>query len=131
MFAGVGDRDEAERLRGTLLLIDTDADTLAAGDDEYWDHELIGAAVVDSDGSRLGVVGDVIHLPAQDLLSVIAEDGHEVLVPFVAEIVTDVDVTSARVVVRDPGGLFDESEAVSAGDARGDADAGPRGRGGN
>lgn len=123
-FAGVADRTKAEALRGTLLLIETDDDMLAAGDDEFWDHQLIGLRAVDAGGAELGVVGDVIHLPAQDLLSIIADTNGEVLVPFVSEIVTDVDLAAGHVVIADPGGLFDESQAHSAGGADSDSAGG-------
>jgi 16S rRNA processing protein RimM len=52
-------------------------------------------------------VDDVVHLPSQDLLSVKRDAGREVLVPFVAEIVTDIDVDAGRITVDLPEGLLD------------------------
>jgi len=114
-FAGVVDRNGAEALRGTLLLIDSDTDDLEVEEDEFWDHELIGLQALSPDGTTLGEVADVIHLPAQDLLAVTSVDGREVLVPFVSEIVTEVSRERRCVVIADPGGLFDESQAYIAG----------------
>ncbi len=77
--------------------------------DEYYDHQLVGSTVVDLDGAELGVVGEVVHLPGQDLLAVRPTEGAEFLVPFVAALVPDVDVAGRRVVVDLPPGLRDDS----------------------
>ena len=114
-FRGVDDRTAAEALRNTMLFIDTDFDEPSTDPDEFWDHELIGLDAVTAQGDTLGRVADVIHLPAQDLLAVATLDGREVLVPFVSEIVTEVSRERHCVVIADPGGLFDESQAYTAG----------------
>ncbi|OLT26766.1 ribosome maturation factor RimM [Nocardiopsis sp. CNR-923] len=105
-FEGVADRDAAEELRGTALLVDS-ADIGPTGDpDEFHDHELIGLAVVTTGGELVGTVEDVLH-HAQDVLVVTTDEGREVLVPFVSALVPEVDVTGGRLVVDPPGGLLD------------------------
>lgn len=104
-FEGVADRNAAESLRNTLLVIDS-ADVGEAGEDEYWDHDLIGLVAVTSEGSSLGSVTDVIHVPGAPLLAIDVE-GREVLVPFVEAIVPEVDVAGGRIVVNPPQGLLD------------------------
>jgi len=54
----------------------------------------------------LGTVREVLHGPGADLLAV-DTGAAEVLVPFVREIVPDVDVASRRLVIDPPQGLFD------------------------
>jgi 16S rRNA processing protein RimM len=114
-FAGVEDRDAAQELRGTLLIIDS-ADLPPTNDpDEFHDHELLGLTAVTVDGEELGTVTDIRHL-GQDLLVIDtagrpgggAADGggDEVLVPFVAALVPDVDVAAGRVVIDPPPGLI-------------------------
>jgi 16S rRNA processing protein RimM len=105
-FHGVSDRAVAEGLRGTLLTIDV-ADLPDLEDpEEYYDHQLEGLAVVGPDGAVLGTVREVVHAPASDLLVVETADG-EALVPFVRDIVSDVDLDSGRVVLDPPAGLLD------------------------
>lgn len=94
-FEGVGDRNAADALRGTVLR--------AAPIDEdgvFWVHELIGATVVDPDGASVGVVEEVQANPASDLLVL---DGDR-LVPmtFVVEHRRDDHV----IVVDPPDGLL-------------------------
>ncbi len=108
-LAEVSDRTAADALRGTLFLIDS-ADVDSGDDpDEFYDHELEGVEVTTVDGERVGVVGSVLHLPANDLLAVKTVDGREVLVPFVREIVPTVGL--GGIVIDPPDGLLDVGES--------------------
>lgn len=106
-FDGVTDRNDAEALRG--LLLEVDRDDAASPDDpeEFYDSALVGCAVITSTGLEVGTVTEVAHLPAQDLLVVEGALG-EVLVPFVAPIVPEVDVAARRIVIEPPPGLLGE-----------------------
>jgi 16S rRNA processing protein RimM len=108
-FAGIEDRDQADELRGLLLLVDSDELEEASDPDEFRDFELIGLAVLTTAGEPVGKVADVRH-HGQDLL-VIAGDGDrsgaEILVPFVAQLVPEVDVAAGRLVIDPPPGLLD------------------------
>ena len=105
-FAGIEDRNDAEVVRDTLLQVDASDVPPSDDPDEFHDSQLIGLAADLVDGSRLGVVTDVLHLPHGDVLVVQREAG-EVLVPFVRAIVPDVDVPGGRLVVDPPEGLLD------------------------
>ena len=106
-FAGVADRTAAETLRGVRLLADIDERERPADPDEYYDHQLTGLSVRMTDGTSVGEVAEVVHLPGQDLLAVSRAGGGEVLVPFVAAIVPTVDLDAREIVVDPPPGLFD------------------------
>lgn len=105
-FAEVGDRTAAEELRGLLLAVEVDPDERPEDPEEFYDHQLVGLQVVQVDGAPVGEVVEVVHGPAQDLLSVHGPDGQEVLVPFVSELVPEVDLSRRQVVVRDQPGLL-------------------------
>jgi 16S rRNA processing protein RimM len=111
-FEGVDDRTAAEELVRAILWIDQDAASAAPEEDAWYDHQLVGLDVV-RDGSVVGRVIRVDHLPAQDLLIVRPTDGGdaEILVPFVSAIVPEVDIEAGRVVVTPPAGLFEELSA--------------------
>lgn len=109
-FEGVDDRDAAERLRNTWLVIDS-ADVEPPEDpDEFYDHQLIGLSVVTVEGEAVGEVTDVLH-HGQDLL-VVRHAGREVLVPFVKALVPEVDLAAGRLVIDPPRGLLNPDEAV-------------------
>lgn len=115
-FAGVPDRSAAEALRGVLLLAEIGDDEQTGDPEEFYDHQLVGLGVVDVSGAEIGAVTGVIHLPGQDLLSVRLETGAEALIPFVAEIVPEVDMAAHQIVIDPPSGLLDVSAVDAAGD---------------
>ncbi|MGP3920802.1 ribosome maturation factor RimM [Nonomuraea sp. 10N515B] len=105
MFDGVTDRDVAEELRGTMLVIDS-ADVEPSDDpDEFHDHQLIGLAVETVAGDPVGEVTDVLH-HGQDLLVVRRKGADEALIPFVKALVPEVDLQGGRLVVDPPEGLL-------------------------
>ena len=104
---GVTDRDAAESLRGWLFLVDS-ADLPPISDpDEFYDLQLEGLRVRTVEGRIVGVVGEVLHTPAGELLAVRAESGGEILVQFVSAIVTSVSLADGVVVIDPPEGLLD------------------------
>jgi 16S rRNA processing protein RimM len=107
-FEGYADRSAAERLRGVLLLTDVPADERPEDPEEFYDRQLVGLAVVTVAGDPLGELGEVLHLPGQDVLAVRRPDDSEVLVPFVHEFVPEVDLDGGRIVVDPPAGLLGE-----------------------
>ncbi|MDQ4502263.1 ribosome maturation factor RimM [Sinomonas sp. ASV322] len=115
-FEEVPDRNRAEELRGATLSIETD-ELDDEGEEGWYEHELVGLEAR-VDGRAVGTVTALQVMPAQDLLVVDTPSG-EVLVPFVEEIVPEVDVEGGFVVVVPPPGLFElNREAEDAGDDR-------------
>ncbi|MEV6783372.1 ribosome maturation factor RimM [Streptomyces sp. NPDC051098] len=113
-FEGVRDRTAAEALRNTLLIADVDPEQLPEDPDEYYDHQLVDLDVVLADGTEIGRITEISHLPSQDLFIVERPDGSEVMIPFVEEIVTGIDLEEQRAVIDPPPGLIDDSEAEIA-----------------
>jgi 16S rRNA processing protein RimM len=105
-FKDVPDRTVAETLVRAILWVDQDLAEEPIEDDAWYDHQLVGLAVV-RDGVTVGKVARVDHFPAQDLLSVQTADG-EVLVPFVKAIVPSVDIKAGTLTVTPPAGLFEQ-----------------------
>lgn len=112
-FAGVQSRAGAEALRGVLLVFDSEQLPALADPDDFYDHELVGLLARHSDGTDIGTVADVLHLPGGDVLSLTRLDGVEVLVPFVRSVVPDVDLSRGLLVVSPPPGLLDLPESRS------------------
>ena len=106
-LAGVSDRDAADALRGTLFVVDS-ADLPPIEDpDEFYDHELEGLRVFTVDADEVGVVAEVLHTAAGELLAVRRADGSEVLVPFVSAIVTAVSLADNEIRIDPPEGLLE------------------------
>ena len=121
-FEGVTDRTGAEALRNTLLIAEIDPDELPEDEDEYYDHQLIDLDVVTADGVEVGRITEISHLPSQDLFIVERPDGSEVMIPFVQEIVTEIDLEEQRAIIDPPPGLIDDRAEIAS--ARDSADSG-------
>ncbi len=104
-FNEVVDRNGAEALRGTSFTIDP-GDRRDLEDGEFWVEDLVGCAVIDEDGTSMGVVEEVVFAAAQDRLAIGTESGR-VEIPFVDAIVPEIDLERRVVVVTPPAGLFD------------------------
>ncbi|MBB4982752.1 MULTISPECIES: ribosome maturation factor RimM [Streptomyces] len=116
-FEGVRDRNAAEALRNILLIAEVDPTEMPEEEDEYYDHQLIDLDVVLADGTEIGVITEISHLPSQDLFIVERPDGTELMIPFVEEIVTEIDLEEQRAVIDPPPGLIDDrAEIVSSRD---------------
>jgi 16S rRNA processing protein RimM len=112
-FAGVDDRGAAEALRGVIVSIDAAAAGAAAdadepdADDVFWDRDLVGLRATTVGGEDVGIVTDVVHTAAGELLAIERPDGREALVPFVRDIVPVVEPARGRLVLDPPVGLLD------------------------
>ena len=107
VFEGIHDRTVADQLRGVLLCVDS-AEVVPPDDpDEFNDHQLVGLAVVSVAGETLGEVVRIDHAPASDLIVVRRPAGTTALIPFVRQIVPEVDVAGGKVIVDPPDGLLD------------------------
>ncbi|MFE9252273.1 ribosome maturation factor RimM [Streptomyces sp. NPDC007088] len=128
-FEGVKDRTGAEALRNTLLIAEVDPEELPEDPDEYYDHQLMDLDVVTEDGTEIGRITEISHLPSQDLFIVERPDGTEIMIPFVEEIVSEIDLEEQRAVITPPPGLIDpdEAEIASARDAAPATSAAPSG----
>ncbi len=104
-FEELTDRSGAEAARGIVLHATIPADETPEDPDEYYDHQLVGLAAHDVDGTLLGEVIALVHGGAQDLLTIRTPDGRSALVPFVKALVPEVDVPGGRVVIADQPGL--------------------------
>jgi 16S rRNA processing protein RimM len=107
VFDGIHDRNIAEQLRGVLLCVDSDEVPPPDDPDEFHDHQLVGLRVQSVDGETLGEVTGIEHAPSSDLIVVRRPTGGTALIPFVRQIVPEVDIPGGRVVVDPPGGLLD------------------------
>jgi 16S rRNA processing protein RimM len=105
-FDGVTDRESAVALRGVVLLAPVHTRPPLAGPDDFYDTDLVGLQASTVDGRALGPVTDVQHGPAGDYLAV-RVGGRERLIPFVATIVPDVDLSAGTVRIDPPEGLLD------------------------
>ncbi len=110
-FREAEDRTSAEARTGHTLVAKVDAGESPAGEDEFFDHQLVGLTVITPAGVSVGQVTRVDHRGFQDLLAVAAPTG-EKLVPFVSALVPSVDVAGGTITVRPIPGLLDDDAVM-------------------
>ncbi len=103
-FEEVTDRNEAESLRGAVLLVPQESAPPITDGDRFWVHQVVGLQVMTDQGAELGRVREVLSAPGNDVWVVDTEDG-ELLIPAVRDVVTDVDLDGGRLTVREVPGL--------------------------
>jgi 16S rRNA processing protein RimM len=109
-FDEVPDRNRAEELRGTQLYFEPDAE--ADTDDGEYEHDLVGLTAV-VDGAEVGEVVELVTGPAQDLLVLRLTSGSEAMVPFVDQIVPEINQEGGTITLTPPPGLLDLAEPDS------------------
>jgi len=107
-FAGVDSISAAEALAGVWVQVEA-AESVQLPEGTYFDHELIGCAVVDTEGRELGAVFEVLRLSGNHQLVVRGAAG-EFLIPATDAICREVSVKDKRIVVDLPAGLMDLNE---------------------
>ncbi len=103
---GIATKEQADTLRGIRLF--TKRDQLPSlPDDEYYYTDLIGLEVLDTGGTVLGRVKNVLNHGAGDLLEIHGPAlKASVLLPFTLVSVPTVDLTAGRIIVDPPDGLL-------------------------
>lgn len=104
---GINDCNGVDALKGMKIWIPSSE--VEVDDDEYLWEELIGCEVQLDDGTRLGEVVALEEYGAQDNLLIRTADDADVkgewLIPFIEEIVIEVDLDEGLIVVDMPEGM--------------------------
>ncbi len=105
-FLGVDNRNKAEALIGKNVLVDsTQRPKLAKG--EFHLLDLVGLKVkLSKDGNEIGEITNLTSA-GNDLLEVTLLTGKKVLVPFVKEIVPNIQLEKGWLIISPPPGLLD------------------------
>lgn len=105
---GCETREAAEKLKGTQLYIDRDA-LPAEEEGEYYHADLIGLAVQEANGNKIGQIVDVHDYGAGTFLEIKPAAAKSFMLPFKDEFVPVVDVAAGFVQALIPEGwLSDE-----------------------
>ena len=96
---GINDRDAANTLRGYEIFVDREH-AVKLPEDTYFIGDLIGCEVVEENGNILGKIDDVFPAGGADVYSIVSESGSNMMIPAIADVVLNVDITASRVTVR-------------------------------
>lgn len=105
-MTGVTTKEQADALKGLQLCAER-SKMPDLPDDEFYYTDLIGLEVLDTGGTALGVVKNVVNHGAGDLLELHApRQTTTILLPFTKANVPTVDLGTGRIIADPPEGLF-------------------------
>lgn len=104
-IAGIDSRNDAEKITGKFLFVD-EHNRIDLPKGKHFIHDLIGLTAVDERGDYLGIVKDVLTMPAHPVY-VIQNNTGEHMIPARDEFVVKVDVEGGKIVIRSIEGLID------------------------
>ena len=112
-LSGIDDPGVARALRGSLVEL-PEAELHPLGEDEYYQHDLIGLVVTTSSGAEIGRVVSLVPTGANDVLAVEGEAG-QYLLPLIEDVVRRVDLSGGTIVVELLDGLAPQPARAFAG----------------
>lgn len=92
---GVDSPEDAARLRNFLVAVGPDE--VIEMEDGYYHYELEGLEVFEADGTRVGILDEVINNPAHEIYRV-----GDLLIPAVDEYILEIDLEQKRITVKRP-----------------------------
>ncbi|OXM84644.1 ribosome maturation factor RimM [Paenibacillus rigui] len=105
-FQGFSNINEVEKYKGWLLKVE-EKYLSELTDDEFYHHEIIGCTVITDEGEELGTISEILSPGANDVWVVERPAGKPVLLPYIDEVVLEVDVDAKQVKVHVLEGLLD------------------------
>ena len=106
-FKGINSINDLIPYKGCLLFVEKTTVRESLGEDEFLIDELTGLDVVDPEGNIIGVVVGVSNNGANDLISVKSKTKKISLVPFVKELVPNVDIKNKKITINNIEGLIE------------------------
>ena len=99
-FAGIDNREAAEKLTNLKLYVPRDRLPPIEDDETFYFADLIGLTAVTPDGAPLGTVTAVHNFGAGDMIEIRPQGGGEPqMIPFTDANVPEIDIAAGRVVV--------------------------------
>ncbi len=108
-FKGYDSINDVEFLKPSILTVDQtqlSSDDLKQG--EYYYHQIIGLTVIDSKGTVIGKISEIIALGSNDVWTVKRSGKKDLLLPKINSVIKKVDLEKKQVLVDIPEGLDDE-----------------------
>ena len=103
---GLTTPDLAGQLRNTWVYVPA-KDRPPLPDGKLYQHQILGLRVVTDDGRELGKLTEIIVTGANDVYVVKAEDGKEVLLPAIPDVILGYDLPNGEIKVHLIEGLLD------------------------
>ena len=102
---GIHNPEDAEMLKNSYLEIDRE-DAIPLEEGTYFIADLIGLEVYSDEGNLLGKVEDIYNTGSNDIYVVKDELGKQILLPGIKDVIKDVQIENAKIIVHLIPGLI-------------------------
>lgn len=102
---GIEDMNEAEKVKGLYLKIDR-KNAKKLPKDTYFIADLLGLEVYSDTGELLGKVDDIFRTGANDVYVVKNENGKQLLLPGIPDVIKEIDLEKEKIIVHLLKGLI-------------------------
>lgn len=106
---GINSIEEAEKYRGCYLKLER-KDMEKLPDNTYYIADLIGLSVYTEEGILLGEVDDIYNSGANDIYSIKNEQGKQILLPAIKEVIKKIDIEKEKITVHLLKGLLEDNK---------------------
>ncbi|WCK56836.1 ribosome maturation factor RimM [Aneurinibacillus sp. Ricciae_BoGa-3] len=104
-FKGYHNINDVEKFKGGILKIsEADRGTLEEG--EFYFHDILGCEIVTEEGELLGTVKEILQPGANDVWVVKRGKESDVLIPYIEDVVKQIDISNKRIVIHLLPGLL-------------------------
>ena len=102
---GIDDINEAQKYRNFYIKINRE-DSVELEENSYFIVDIIGSEVFTDDNKLLGKVVDVFQTGSNDVYTVKTDDGKEILLPAIEDVIKNVDIKNKKIIVHLLEGLI-------------------------
>lgn len=104
-FEGYDNVNQIEKFKGGVLKV-PESQLEKLQKDEYYFHEIIGCTVVTDEGDEVGTVKEILTPGANDVWVVKGKGGKEQLIPYITDVVKEINVQEKNIVITALEGLL-------------------------
>ncbi|MGM9927491.1 MAG: ribosome maturation factor RimM [Bacillus sp. (in: firmicutes)] len=104
-FEGYYNVNQVERFKEGVLKV-PESYLGELDENEYYFHEIIGCTVVTDAGEELGKIREILTPGANDVWVIQAKKGKDILIPYIDEIVREIDVINKKITITPMEGLL-------------------------
>lgn len=112
-FKGKDNINDVEKFKGfDLKVAGTEREADELDENEFYYDDIIGLEVYTTDEIYLGKVREITSLPSNDVWAIQRPNkGKDILIPYIEDIVLEIDLDDNRVVIDPMDGLIDDVDA--------------------
>ena len=97
-FKGIDKVEDAEPLKNSYLEVDRE-NAIDLEEGTYFVADLLGLSVITDEGETLGKLEDIFNTGSNDIYVVKSEDGKQLLLPAIKEVIKEINLNQGKILV--------------------------------